>query len=62
MQPLKRIETAIEGLSGELDEIEALPRIEAQLQELNESVATMLDVLGEIRDELRAGRAPSAVE
>ena len=53
-QPLRRIEAAIERLAGELEDIHVLPRIEAQLTDLNQGVTAMLTALEDLRVEIHA--------
>lgn len=59
MQPLGRVESAIDGLSEKLDDIDALPRIEVQLIEMNRGIAAILEALGDLRSELRAPNEPA---
>ena len=54
MQPLKRIETAIDRLAAELDDVHVLPRIEAQLTDLNRGITAMLTALEDLRVEIHA--------
>lgn len=53
MQPLQRMEKAIGQLSGELEDIKRLPKIHAELTEVNKSLVAVQGVLGEILEELR---------
>jgi len=53
LQPLQRMEKAIGELSGELEDIKRLPKIHAELTEVNKSLVAVQGLLGEILEELR---------
>ncbi len=57
MQPLQRVEKAIGDLSTELEDIHRLPEISEKLTEINSGIGAIVELLGEIRDELAASRA-----
>ena len=52
-EPLGRIEKSVERLGGQLEDIHTLPRIDDHLAGINRGIAAILEVLGEVRGELR---------
>ena len=52
-QPLGRIEKSIDKLGDQLHDIEALPRIDDHLMQVELGISAIVDVLGEIHKELR---------
>jgi len=52
-QPLARIERSIDKLGDQLGDIEALPRIDEQLADINRGITAIVEVLGEVHTELR---------
>ena len=53
-QPLARIERSIGKLGDQLGDIEALPRIDEQLADINGGIKAIVEVLGEVHAELRS--------
>jgi hypothetical protein len=52
-QPLGRIEKSIDKLGDQLHDVEALPRIEDHLMQVELGISSIVDALREIHTELR---------
>jgi hypothetical protein len=57
MNPLQRIEHAITALAEKLRPVDALPAVQAELEQVNRTLGAVLLVLEEIRDDLAGERA-----
>ena len=60
MNPLQRIEHAITALAEKLRPVDALPAVQAELEQVNRTLGAVLLVLEEIRDDLAGQRAGGA--
>jgi hypothetical protein len=60
--PLERIEAAIKALGEKLRPVDALPAVQSELEQVNETLAAILAVLEQMRDELggAAAKRPAA--
>lgn len=63
VEPLRRVELAVAGLSEELTDVRSLPAIHDELVKMNQAMAAVLDALQGLRGDLEgsaATEAPSA--
>ncbi len=52
VEPLRRVELAVAGLSAELADVRSLPAIHSELVKMNETMAAVLEALQGLRHDL----------
>ena len=57
VEPLRRVELAVAGLSEELADVRSLPAIHAELVKVNATMVAVLDALQGLRHDLGAATA-----
>jgi len=58
VDPLRRVELAVAGLSAELADVRSLPAIHGELVKMNETMAAVLEALQGLRHDL--GGSPTS--
>jgi len=52
VEPLRRVELAVAGLSAELADVRSLPAVHSELVKMNETMAAVLEALQGLRHDL----------